>query len=196
MKADCLSVPLASKRHRGRGVVCGAGLGLAMVLLTACGRGNIGLSATPPTPAARTSAPAGALAPAPEFAFTTFDDQRVSSSDLAGRAIVLNFWASWCTPCRAEMPYFERTYRAYQERGVVFVGLAIQDDPAESRVFLKELGITYPAGPDEGNEIALRYQVSGLPATVFITPDGKIARKWTGALSEQQLVAFVDEIAR
>jgi thiol-disulfide isomerase/thioredoxin len=155
----------------------------------------------------------GARAAAPEFSFTTFDGRRLSLGDpslgsavssgdraeagqtLAGKAVVLNFWASWCVPCRAEMPYFESTYRAYQDRGVVFVGLAVQDDPEASRRFIGELGITYPAGPDSGNEIATRYQLTGLPTTIFITRDGKVARKWLGSLSEQQLAAFVEEIA-
>jgi hypothetical protein len=92
------------------------------------------------------------------------------------------------------MPFFEKTYRADKERGVVFVGLAVQDDPDDAGVFLDALGITYPTGPD-GDEFARRFQVRGLPTTVFIGRDGRIARKWTGAMSEQQLATFVEEIS-
>jgi len=132
---------------------------------------------------------------APDFEFTTFEGQKLALSQLEGKGVVLNFWASWCVPCREEMPYFETTYQAYKDRGVVFVGLAMQDRPEDSRAFLEELRITYPNGPDEGGDISVRYGVAGLPTTVFITPDGEVARTWQGALSEEQLVALVEEIA-
>jgi peroxiredoxin len=135
-------------------------------------------------------------AAAPDFSFTTFDDQRLAPGDLAGQAVVLNFWASWCAPCRTEMPDFESAYRANRDRGVTFVGLAVGDTPEAARAFLNELGISYPAGPDAGSEISLRYGVSGLPTTVFISRDGTITRRWLGVLNEQQLTAFVEEIAR
>ncbi len=133
---------------------------------------------------------------APDFKLTTFEGHSLSLADLRGKGVVLNFWASWCPPCRTEVPYFESTYRAYRERGVQFVGVAIQDKPESARAFLKELGVTYPAGLDEGSEISWRYQLAGLPTTVFITREGKVSRYWTGALSERQLVSFVKEIAR
>lgn len=132
---------------------------------------------------------------APDFPFTTFEGQRLGLADFADQAVVLNFWASWCAPCRQEMPYFETTYRAYRDRGVVFVGLAVQDDPIAAELFLLELGITYPAGPDLGNAVGKAYGLRGLPTTVFITRDHRIARKRIGTISEQQLVQFVDEIA-
>ncbi len=137
-----------------------------------------------------------AARPAPDFGLQLFDGSRFRFSEQRGRVVVLNFWASWCTPCRAEMPHFETAYRAYKDRGVLFIGLAVQDDPAAAVALLKELGISYPAGPDPGNEIALAYQVSGLPTTIFISRDGKLVRKWTGTLTEQQLMAFTEEIAR
>jgi peroxiredoxin len=133
--------------------------------------------------------------PAPDFDFTTFEGERLGLADFEGQAVVLNFWATWCTPCRTEIPYLEKTYRAFAERGVVFVGLAVQDDPIAAELFLTELGITYPAGPDERGAVGKAHQVRGPPTTVFITRDRVIARKWTGALPEQQLVAFVEEIA-
>ncbi|MDP9383462.1 MAG: TlpA family protein disulfide reductase [Chloroflexota bacterium] len=132
---------------------------------------------------------------APNFEFTTFEGQELALSQLEGKGVVLNFWASWCVPCREEMPYFESTYQAYKDRGVVFVGLAMQDRPEDSRAFLEELGITYPNGPDEGGKISVSYGVAGLPTTVFITPDGEVDRTWQGALSEEQLVTLVEEIA-
>ena len=137
----------------------------------------------------------GGSGPAPDFAFDTFSGQHTQLADFKGNAVVLNFWASWCIPCRAEMPYFERVFRQYRDRGVMFVGLAVEDDPRSAQDFLKTLGVTYPTGIDRRNEAASRYGVIGLPTTVFITPDGMIARRWNGPVSEEQLTALVDQIA-
>lgn len=138
----------------------------------------------------------GTGAPAPDFSFPTFEGREIGLVDLRGKVVVLSFWASWCVPCRTEMPYFERTYRAHKAGGVEFIGLALQDDVESARAFLHELGITYPNGIDERNQVALRYQVTGLPTTVFIDPAGLISRKWAGPISEQDLGASIEEARR
>ncbi len=130
------------------------------------------------------------------FELITYDGRQLSLGGLDGQAVVLNFWATWCTPCRTEMPHFESTYREYKQRGVVFVGVAMADDPELSKSFLRELNITYPNGPDDDSEISSRYGVVGLPTTVFIGRDGKVARTWAGAIDKERLVAHVEEIAR
>ncbi|MDP9383384.1 MAG: TlpA family protein disulfide reductase [Chloroflexota bacterium] len=167
-------------------------LGLALFPVLLVPAVGLLLLLNPGTSTSRGAMPRGS---APSFEFTTFEGQKLALSQLEGKGVVLNFWASWCVPCREEMPYFETTYQTYKDRGVVFVGLAMQDRPEDSRAFLEELRITYPNGPDEGGDISVRYGVAGLPTTVFITPDGEVARTWQGALSEAQLVAFVEEVA-
>lgn len=169
------------------------GLGLALLpILLVLAVGLLLVLSLDSSPAAGAATPGRE---APDFEFASFEGDRVALADLRGKAVVLNFWASWCVPCRAEMPYFESTYQAYKDRGVVFVGLAMQDRPEDSRAFLEELAVSYPNGSDEGSDISLRYGVAGLPTTVFIAPDGKVARTWKGTLSEEQLVGFVEEIA-
>ena len=165
-------------------VMCPVLLVLAVGLLLALNLGS--------EPTTGGAAPHGR---APDFEFTTFEGRQLALSALEGKGVVLNFWASWCVPCREEAPYFETTYQAYKDRGVVFVGLAMQDRSQDSRAFLDELGVTYPNGPDHGNDVSVRYGVAGLPTTVFITPDGQVTRTWKGTLSEKQLVAFVEDIA-
>jgi peroxiredoxin len=147
-------------------------------------------------PGSSGSAPAGAAegAAAPSFTFTTFDGRQISLADFSGRGVVLNFWASWCVPCREEMPYFDKIARASKDRDVAFLGLALLDDEASSRAFLKEVGVSYPTGPDPSNDIARSYQVLGLPMTIFIRPDGTVARRWPGPISEAQLQEFIREL--
>jgi cytochrome c biogenesis protein CcmG, thiol:disulfide interchange protein DsbE len=131
---------------------------------------------------------------APEFAFDTFTGERYDLADLKGRPVVLNFWASWCIPCRAEMPYFENVYREHRDDGVIFLGLAVQDDPQSAREFLHTVGVTYPTGIDRANQVSTAYGLVGLPTTIFITPDATIARRWNGPVSEAELTALVTRI--
>lgn len=134
--------------------------------------------------------------PAPDFRFQSFAGEDVALTTLAGKTVVLNFWASWCIPCRAEMPYFERVYRQYRDQGVVFVGLAVQDDPRLAEDFTRSLGISYLTGLDRRSDAATRYEVVGLPTTVFIAPDATVVKRWNGPVSEEQLTALVEQITR
>ena len=180
-----------------RGLAALAGIALLGLLLLDTGRAGQPERAIPSLAGERAGlvgVPDGQAAP--DFSVKLFDGATFRLAEQRGRAVVLNFWASWCPPCRAEMPYFETTYRAYRERGVDFVGVTVQDDQADSQAFLKELSVSYPSGADEGNQIALRYQLTGLPTTVFINRDGIISRKWIGAISERQLLDLVEELAR
>ncbi|MSQ23496.1 MAG: TlpA family protein disulfide reductase [Chloroflexi bacterium] len=132
--------------------------------------------------------------PAPEFQLDTFAGERIQLADFRGKPLVLNFWASWCVPCRAEMPYFERTFETYRAWGVTFVGFAVEDDPGAARDFLRELGVTYPAGIDYRNETAVRYRLTGLPTTIFIGADGNIFRTINGPVTEQELIALLTRL--
>lgn len=145
-----------------------------------------------PAPASRTATNIGA---APDFTLALFDGGAFRLADQRGRAVVLNVWASWCVPCRAEAPTFAKVSAAYRDRGVVFVGVNVQDTDADARRFLEEFGISYPNGPDRAFEIATDYGVAGIPTTVFVDAGGRIARRWAGELSEARLLRFVEEIA-
>lgn len=132
--------------------------------------------------------------PAPDFTLPLFDGGTLQLADLRGQVVVLNFWASWCPPCRAEAPTFARVSQAFQERGVVFVGVNVQDTEPDARAFLAEFGIRYPNGPDTTTQIATDYGVAGIPTTLFLDAQGRIARRWLGALDERQLTAFSEEL--
>ena len=134
--------------------------------------------------------------PAPDFQLTLFNGSQVRLSEFRGRVVFLNFWASWCPPCRAEARLLEAAWRHYRDRGVVFLGVNIQDREASARSFLDEFGITYPNGRDPQNRIAIDYGVYGLPETFFISRDGLITYKHIGAIGGDLLAGKMEEALR
>ncbi len=118
---------------------------------------------------------------APGFTLKTYDGQQVSLESLRGKVVVVNFWASWCVPCRDEAPILEQVWRQYKDRGVVFLGVDYVDTEPKALAYLKEFDVTYPNGIDLASKISQVYRISGVPETFFIGKDGKIAPVNTGA---------------
>jgi cytochrome c biogenesis protein CcmG, thiol:disulfide interchange protein DsbE len=114
-------------------------------------------------------------------------DGRVALSELRGTPVVLNFWASWCTPCREEAPLLEQGWRDGRRRGVAFVGLNMQDLTGDARAFMGEFDNTYLNVRDQGNAVALEWGVTGLPETFFIAANGYVVAHVIGAVSAEQL---------
>jgi cytochrome c biogenesis protein CcmG/thiol:disulfide interchange protein DsbE len=134
--------------------------------------------------------------PAPEFTLDLMDGGQLTMSQLSDRPVVLNFWASWCAPCRDEAAGLERTWRAYEERGVAFVGINIQDSEADARIYLNEFDVTYPNGRDVDGKITVEYGVVGLPVTFFISKEGLIERRWVGAVPESRLLDWTESLVQ
>ena len=132
--------------------------------------------------------------PAPEFALPLFDGGEFVPSRHTGSAVVVNFWASWCPPCREEAPLLERAWRSYRNSDVQFVGVQTQDAEEDGRAYLKEFGVTYPSGMDAGGRITVDYGVIGLPVTFLINRDGVVERRWVGAIGEEQLTSWLEEL--
>lgn len=133
--------------------------------------------------------------PAPDFSFTTFDGETIQLSDLKGKGIVLNFWASWCDPCRAEAAMLQSAWQRERENGIVFVGLDYLDQEHAAKAYLDEFDITYPNGPDLQSDTARRYGIRGVPETFFIDPTGEIKSLVIGPLlSEADLNQRLDAI--
>lgn len=144
--------------------------------------------------------------PAPDFTLTLFDGKQLSlRQDLAGKVVVVNFWASWCGPCRDEAPQLQQTWQNYQDKGVVFVGINYVDTEPEARAYMQEYGNTYPNGPDLGSKISHQYRVQGVPETFVIDKRGNIVGlsssgldsqvpKFTGPVTAGQLTALLDKL--
>jgi cytochrome c biogenesis protein CcmG/thiol:disulfide interchange protein DsbE len=133
---------------------------------------------------------------APDFTLKTFKGNTISLKSLMGKPVVINFWASWCPPCRYEAPLLERTWRAYRNQGVVFLGVDLQDREEDALSYIREFDITYPNGPDPTGEISIDYGVSGLPVTFFVSRKGEIVRRWVGAIEKGVLISAIEEIMK
>jgi cytochrome c biogenesis protein CcmG/thiol:disulfide interchange protein DsbE len=131
--------------------------------------------------------------PAPPFTLPLLDGGQLDLATLRGKPVVINFWASWCIPCEEEAAALEQGSRLYDGR-VTFVGVNVQDTEPLAREFVRRFGVTYPNGRDLTGAIAVEYGMSGVPETYFVDREGRIVRKWQGALDDARLRAFLDEL--
>jgi len=113
---------------------------------------------------------------APDFTLTTLSGSDLSLRELRGQGVILNFWASWCPPCKAEMPALQRVYEDYRDQGLVVVAVNVtsQDALPNVQTFVAEHGLTFPIPLDTTGQVAKMYRVHSLPTTFFIGPDGVI----------------------
>ena len=125
--------------------------------------------------------------PAPDFVLTSFDGQRIQLSDFRGRIVVLNFWATWCPPCRVEAPVLQRAAERLESADVTILGIDVWDDQAAAIEFLNEMGVTYPNAEDTTRLIPVEFGVTGLPETFVIDRQGVLVRRWVGPLTDEDL---------
>jgi DsbE subfamily thiol:disulfide oxidoreductase len=117
--------------------------------------------------------------PTPDFTITALDNKPVALKNFRGKIVFLNFWATWCTPCREEMPAMEQLYQEFKDKDFVILAVNVKDRKQEAANFLKELKITYPVAFDPEGQVALLYGAWGLPTTYLIGPKGEgLARAW------------------
>jgi len=140
---------------------------------------------------------------APDFTLTGFDGRTVTLSQLrggtayapsVGQVVIINFWASWCPPCREEAAYLERTWRKYEGKGVVFIGVDWVDTEKEALAYIKEFDITYLNGPDIGTRIAQAYRIQGVPETFYVDKTGRLRGVHIGPLYPPELDNRIDEL--
>ena len=120
-------------------------------------------------------------AAAPPFSLTGIDGKPLALANYGGKVVLLNFWATWCTPCRAEIPQFVEFQNKYGPQGLQIVGISMDDDPTPVRAFYQQFKMNYPVAVGTANLADSYGGVLGLPVTFLIGRDGKIVAKYVGA---------------
>ncbi|MED5429339.1 MAG: TlpA disulfide reductase family protein [Chloroflexota bacterium] len=131
---------------------------------------------------------------APSFVAPKVGGQLVSLENYKNKPLVLNFWASWCPPCRDETPGMERIWRKYEDQGVVILGINVQDGEKEAERYISEFGVTFSNALDLDGSITVDYGVTGLPVTFFIDNDSVVIGRWVGSISEDRLDNWVSNL--
>jgi cytochrome c biogenesis protein CcmG, thiol:disulfide interchange protein DsbE len=124
---------------------------------------------------------------APDFELPDLEGQKVTLSALRGKPILLNFWATWCPPCRQEMPELQEFHRRYGDQ-IVLVGVNWGEDPKTVKAFLDRLGVSYRNLVDERGTAFVLYRLTGIPESFFIDPEGYIRGAWIGPLTAKEIV--------
>ena len=134
---------------------------------------------------------------APDFSLAVLgaEDDTFTLSEQQGKVVVINFWGSWCGPCRTEAPLLQRTYEDYVARGepVVFVGIAVKDIESDALEFMDEFGITYPNVMDIGARLEEEYRTQGVPETFVVGPDGHIVEFFFAMPRERDLRETIED---
>ena len=154
----------------------------------AAGVQAITLSASPTGPAPRLEREA------PDFSLRTLDGKEVQLSDFRGRPVWINFWATWCPPCRAETPDIQEVYENHESDGLVVLAISIGESPSTVSDYVKRTGTTFTTGVDQTTSIAAQYRIVGIPTHFFIDREGVI-REWRiGSMSKKTMENKVKEI--
>ena len=135
--------------------------------------------------------------PAPAFDLERLDGTgRLSLAQYEGKVVVVvvNFWASWCIPCKEENPALAAVYERYRTSDATLIGIVYQDTPEAARAYTERMGNTWPSVLDEGGRIAIAYGVFGIPETFFIGPDGVIAGRHIGPIDERTLITAIEAL--
>jgi len=141
--------------------------------------------------------PSGERAAAPEFSGTLLGGGRFESTELAGDVAVLNFWGSWCAPCRVETPQFQEVYDEVRDSGVQFLGLNVKDAEQLATAFVESKAITFPSLFDPTGETALAfrdYPATAIPSTIVLDRESRVAAVYTGEVRQDDLRAVLDQV--
>jgi len=136
-------------------------------------------------------------ASAPDFTGVLLDGSDFDSSSLSGDIVVINFWGSWCAPCRLETPEFQRVYDEVSAEGVSFLGVNVKDDRQLAQAFFEDNNISYPSVFDPRGEIALAfrdYPANAIPSTIILDRDGRVAAVYVSVVEDEELRRVVDTL--
>jgi thiol-disulfide isomerase/thioredoxin len=134
--------------------------------------------------------------PAPELTLTTLEGEPVSLSDHLGKVVLVNLWATWCPPCREEMPALQAFYEKYKSDGFVLVAIDQGETALQVMPFVNEFELTFPVWLDTGNEAGRIFKTMSLPSSYVIDRNGQVRLMWIGGISKRNLEKFVPDIIK
>jgi thiol-disulfide isomerase/thioredoxin len=135
--------------------------------------------------------------PAPRARGTTLDGKPFDLATLRGKVVVVNFWASWCAPCRGEAPALEQVYREHKAQGVEFAGVDIKDDPEPAKAFVRKFKVGYPSIVDQDGQVTLAFRdvpPNAVPSTLILDRQGRIAASVIGATTYDRLTRLLGQV--
>ena len=125
---------------------------------------------------------------APDFQLNNLDGHSISLSDLRGKPVFINFWATWCSPCRSEMPYIQEIYEEWSGKGLVVLAINIGESPSQVEEFMESQNLSFPVLLDTGKNIAQKYNIQGIPTSFFVDKDGVVQEKIIGAFPSKAAI--------
>lgn len=132
--------------------------------------------------------------PAPDFTLPVLDGTTITLSDLKGQVVLINIWATWCPPCRVEMPVIQATYEQYRDQGFTVLAVDLQEDPATVEAFMRRYGLTFPALLDRDGKVSAAYQAFALPSSFFVDRRGVIRAVYRGPMPRSVLQGTVEQL--
>lgn len=132
--------------------------------------------------------------PAPDFTLTELDGTQVTLRDLTGQVVLINVWATWCPPCRAEMPAIQAAYEQYRDRGFTVLAVNLQEDPVTVAAFMREHNLTFPVPLDLDGTVSAIYQARSLPSSFFVDKTGVIRAVYRGPMPRSVIGGTVEQL--
>jgi len=131
--------------------------------------------------------------PAPDFTLRSLNGENININDLKGKVVIINFWATWCSPCRLEMPVFQNKFDEFSEE-LLILAVNSQDTAEDAQFFMDELNLSFDVLLDTSGEVHKKYQVRGFPTTYVVDNDGIIRKQHVGTITEDQLDEYLSII--
>lgn len=122
-----------------------------------------------------------------DFTVKEISGSPVSLSSLRGKTVLVNFWATWCTPCKEEMPLLQSYYDAHKEDGFILVGVNVSDDVEDAEAFIRQYGYTFPVWSDPAGNVLIDLNMNGLPTSLVVDAKGNVIKRWIGPLTQEDL---------
>lgn len=131
---------------------------------------------------------------APNFVLQSVDGDRVELKDLKGKGVFLNFWGTWCGPCKQEFPYMANQYEVFKDRGVEIVAVNVGESNIAVKNFMESYGVNFPVAMDKDRQVTEAYDITPLPTTFLINPEGKVIKVIKGTMTERNVYEYMNLI--